>query len=145
MHLRLPDDWRKRSLSSLKRAGMARSARALAALALLAMIAAACSSTGSQSDKAGIGADCLSARDDGCVSDLCLVLDSSTAYCTQPCQAQADCPTGYLCLSSSLGSVCQARGAGGVCSVEADCPAGLQCDTSSARCYIAVTRSACGA
>ncbi len=144
MHLRQPDDWRKRSLSSLKRAGMAGSPRACAAVALLAA-ALACSSTSGQSDKAGIGADCLSARDDGCVSDLCLVLDTSTAYCTQPCQAQADCPTGYLCLSSSLGSVCQARGAGGVCSAEADCPAGLQCDTASARCYIAVTRSACGA
>ena len=113
-------------------------------MVVAATLVAACGSSTNQTAKAGLGANCLSARDDGCNSGLCLVLDTSTAYCTQPCQGQTDCPTGFLCLSSPAGMVCQARGAGGVCSQDVDCSAGLVCDTASARCYIAVTRSACG-
>jgi len=121
-----------------------RALRGLALALCASALVAACGGSNT-SDKGPIGSNCLTLRDDGCASALCLVLDSSTAYCTQPCQAQTDCPDNYLCLSSSLGTVCQSRGAGGVCSVDADCPAGLQCDTNSALCYIAVTRSACGA
>jgi hypothetical protein len=113
--------------------------------AALLAAAAACSSE----NKAAlglIGADCLVSRDDACASHTCLVLDSSTAYCSQLCQAQADCPDGYLCLPGGKGSstLCQARGAGGVCGTDDDCPAGLRCDTGPGRCYVPVTRSACG-
>jgi hypothetical protein len=73
------------------------------------------------------------------------VLDSSTAYCTQACQAAADCPSGYLCAAAPPGgSVCQQLGAGGICASDQDCPAGLKCDGPGAHCYIPVTRSACG-
>ena len=73
------------------------------------------------------------------------MLDSSTAYCTQACQAPADCPASFLCAGAPTGgSVCQALGAGGVCGVDDDCPAGLKCDSKGAHCYIPVTRSSCG-
>jgi len=93
-----------------------------------------------------IGSDCLVQRDSGCATGLCLVLDSGTAYCSQACQGAADCPANFLCLpgGGAKGSVCQARGAGGVCAADADCPAGLRCDGTAGRCYIPVSRSACG-
>ena len=137
---RLPGVWRKRISDGASR----NAALALAAIAVLAL-GAACGNSDQSNIKGPIGADCLAARNGGCTSNLCLVLDTNTAYCTQPCQAQADCPDNYLCLASNEGNVCQARGAGGVCSADMDCPAGLVCDTTSSRCYIAVTRSACGA
>ena len=134
MHPRPLDVWRKRPPPSPQR------------LMLLALFSCAIACGGGTiTARGGIGADCLAQRNDGCLSSLCLALDSATAYCTQPCQSQTDCPANYLCLPSNGDKLCQARGAGGVCSVDADCPAGLQCDASSARCYIAVTRSACGA
>src|SRR6059058_219583 len=116
------------------------SVRALAcALAL-----AACGS-GETSRLGLIGSDCALGRDTSCASSQCLVLDSSTAYCTQACQAQADCPSGYLCAQAPAGgTVCQALGAGGVCGVDDDCPAGLKCDAKGSHCYIPVTRAACG-
>jgi len=112
------------------------------AIALLAL-ALACGS--SKQPLGSLGADCLGARDAACASGTCLVLDSSTAYCSQVCQKQADCPDGYLCLpGGSAGTLCQARGAGGVCASDDDCPAGLRCDAGPGRCYVPVTRSACG-
>jgi hypothetical protein len=92
-----------------------------------------------------IGADCSVGHGAACASNNCLVLDSSTAYCTQACQAPTDCPNGFLCAPAPTGgSVCQQLGAGGVCSGDTDCPAGLKCDTGGQHCYIPVTRSACG-
>src|SRR4051812_12659771 len=92
-----------------------------------------------------IGSDCAVGRDASCASNQCLVLDTSTAYCTQACQAPADCPGGYLCAQApSGGTFCQALGAGGVCGVDDDCPAGLKCDSKGSHCYIPVTRSSCG-
>ena len=115
----------------------------LAALAC-ALLLGACG--GGQARKPGaIGADCSAGRDSACTSNRCLVLDSSTAYCTQSCQAAADCPAGYQCAPAPTGgSVCQQLGAGGVCGQDVDCPAGLKCDVAGAHCYIPVTRSACG-
>src|SRR5260370_42099313 len=61
-----------------------------------------------------IGADCSVGRDSACASSKCLALDSSTAYCTQSCQAAADCPAGYLCASAPTGGAgCPPPGGGG--------------------------------
>ncbi len=117
-----------------------------ALLACLAALALAGCGGGSKKALASLGADCLAGRDAACQSGTCLVLDSSTAYCSQSCAAQKDCPDGYLCLAAAgqSGNVCQARGAGGVCGSDDDCPAGLHCDATGGRCYVPVTRSACG-
>jgi hypothetical protein len=129
-------------------AAAARARSALAAgLCLWAALAAGLGGCGGDSSvqKGPLGADCVGTGNPACLSGRCLVLDTSTAYCTQPCQAATDCPQGFLCLAGAGGgTVCQSRGAGGVCGSGDDCPAGLQCDTSAARCYIPVTRSACG-
>ncbi len=119
--------------------------RALAAATLLAALWACGGDTSSA--KGLLGADCVGARDAACASNLCLVLDSNTAYCSQSCAGASDCPDGFLCLSGGLtgSKVCQSRGAGGVCGIDDDCPAGLKCDASSARCYVPVSRTACGA
>ncbi len=109
---------------------------------LLALLAACGGSTKTQLGL--LGADCLGGRDGACASSTCLVLDSSTAYCSQGCQKPTDCPTGYLCLPLGSQNLCQARGAGGVCGVDDDCPAGLKCDAAPGRCYVPVTRSPCG-
>lgn len=116
----------------------------LACAALLVLVAAC--GGGTAQALGALGSDCVLQKDAGCASGLCLVLDSSTAYCSQACQGGTDCPTGFLCLpgGGGSGSVCQARGAGGVCGADADCPAGLKCDAAGGRCYIPVTRSACG-
>lgn len=121
--------------------------RSLALRTLVASSALAALACGSGNKVAlgALGTDCLGARNDGCASRTCLVLDSSTAYCSQACQAQTDCPDGYLCLpGGAAGKLCQARGAGGVCGVDDDCPAGLRCDSAPGRCFVPVTRSACG-
>src|SRR5438477_1186773 len=118
--------------------------RRLSAPALACALAAACGS-GSGKNLGLIGADCAVGRDAACTSGKCLTLDSSTAYCTQACQAAADCPQGYLCAAAPTGgSVCQQLGAGGICGQDDDCPAGLKCDVPGSHCYIPVTRSACG-
>jgi hypothetical protein len=115
--------------------------------ALTAACAAALVACGGGTEKklGLIGSDCAVGRDAACASGRCLALDSSTAYCTQACQAPADCPQGFLCASApSRGTVCQALGAGGICGQDDDCPAGLKCDVPGAHCYIPVTRSSCG-
>lgn len=113
------------------------------ALALAgSLISAACGS-GTAKPPGLIGADCAVGRDAACASGNCLVLDSSTAYCTQACRAAADCPASFLCAASPAGAVCQSLG-GGVCAVDDDCPAGLKCDAKGSHCYIPVTRTACG-
>src|SRR5216684_2130435 len=109
-----------------------------------ALALAACGS-GSAKKLGLIGADCSVGRDAACASGNCLALDSSTAYCTQACQAPRDCPAGFLCAQAPAGgAACQALGAGGICGVDDDCPAGLKCDAKGAHCYIPVERSACG-
>ena len=120
--------------------------RLLAALPLFAALWACGGDAPATATQGLIGADCLAAGNAACSSNLCLTLDSSTAYCTQACVGATDCPDGYLCLAAGAnGKVCQSRGGGGVCSGDDDCPAGLKCDPGSARCYVQVTRSACGA
>src|SRR5436305_705409 len=107
------------------------------AVAAAVAIWAGASGGGVARELALIGGDCAVGHDTACASNKCLVLDSSTAYCTQACQATADCPTGYLCATASTGgSVCQQLGAGGVCGNDNDCPAGLRCDVPGAHCYI---------
>src|SRR6267378_8020 len=88
-------------------------------------LALVCACSGGTEKKLGlIGADCVQGRDSACASGQCLVLDSATAYCTQACQAVADCPQSYVCANAPAGGkVCQGLGAGGVCSVNDDCPA----------------------
>src|SRR5260370_42209309 len=78
-----------------------------------ALLLGACG--GGSAKKPGlIGADCSVGRDSACASSRCLALDSSTAYCTQSCQAAADCPAGYLCASAPTGGAgCPHPGAGG--------------------------------
>lgn len=115
------------------------------ALAVACALALSACGGGSAQKLGLIGADCVVGRDASCASSKCLALDSSTAYCTQACQAAADCPAGFLCAPAPAGgTVCQALGAGGVCAVDDDCPAGLKCDARGSHCYIPVTRSACG-
>ena len=114
------------------------------ALALASSFLLAACGGGSPKVLGLIGADCASGGDAACASGNCLVLDSSTAYCTQACQAAADCPQSFLCAGAISGTVCQALGAGGVCGVDDDCPAGLKCDSKGAHCYIPVSRSSCG-
>ena len=115
------------------------------ALAVVCALALSACGGGTAKKQGPIGSDCAVGRDTACTSNKCLVLDTSTAYCTQACQAAADCPQGYLCAGAPTGgSVCQQLGAGGVCGQDDDCPAGLKCDVPGAHCYIPVTRSACG-
>ena len=113
------------------------------ALSLALLLASACGG-GDQKKLGLLGADCLDGRDAACASSQCLVVDSGTAFCTQACQAPADCPSGFLCAGAAAGKLCQPVGAGGICAVDDDCPAGLKCDTAGSHCYIPVTRSSCG-
>jgi len=107
-------------------------------------MASACGG-GSARSPGTIGSDCAVGHDSACASNKCLVIDTSTAYCTQLCQAATDCPSGFLCApAASGGSVCQQLGFGGVCNTDDDCPAGLKCDTGGEHCYIPVTRPLCG-
>ena len=115
-------------------------------LAVLALCLAGLGCSSSKKQPGLLGADCVADRDAGCASGQCLALDSATAYCTQSCQAAADCPAGFICAQGGNGKglLCQSVGAGSVCGVDDDCPAGLKCDAPIARCYIPVTRSSCG-
>src|SRR5258708_9560606 len=93
-----------------------------------ALLLGACG--GGSAKKPGlIGADCSVGRDSACASSRCLALDSSSAYCTQSCQAAADCPAGYLCASAPTGgSGCPQPGARGRRGQGVACPARPECD-----------------
>src|SRR5260370_37868949 len=110
-----------------------------------ALLLGACG--GGSAKKPGlIGADCSVGRDSACASSRCLALDSSSAYCTQSCQAAADCPAGYLCASAPTGGAgCPPPGAGGGCGRDVDRPAGPQGGGARSHCFIPADRSPCRA
>jgi hypothetical protein len=114
-------------------------------LALSVFVAGAFACGGGSGKTLGaIGAECGAGRDASCASNTCLVIDTGTAYCSQSCRSQTDCPNGFLCAAAAGGKFCQALGAGGVCGSDDDCPAGEKCDAAGAHCYIPVTRGDCG-
>ena len=73
-----------------------RSAWVGAVLIASALLVGACGS------KAGVGESCVSADD--CDSNLCNTGGSFPGgVCTVSCDANVDCPTGFLCISRSSG------------------------------------------